>query len=163
MEGHIEADCLVFTEKYIFSAGRLDVCLLPSLERWEKVYEDMFISVFLVTFEVEVLGSVDVLCDGLGVHLEGVCVGGVPGDNYVVPLVVIQGTVTVPLQQTGTVPQVKHIVDKPTEGRDKGRQMHASALLVLPFLKGPSSPLYFAIRPKRSHFSLCVSMLGDKG
>lgn len=80
------------------------------------MYEDMLISVFLVTFEVEVLGSVDVLRDGLGIHLEGVCVGGVPGDNYVVPQVVIQCTVTVPLQQTGTVPQVEHIVDKPTEG-----------------------------------------------
>lgn len=64
------------------------------------------------TFEIEVLGSVDVLCNGLRVHFQRVCVGGVPGDDHVVPLVVVQRIVAVPLQQARPVPQVKHVVDE---------------------------------------------------
>lgn len=40
------------------------------------------------------------------------CVGGVPRDNHIVPLVVIQRIVAVPLQQARPVPKVKHIMDE---------------------------------------------------
>lgn len=64
------------------------------------------------TFEIEVLGSIDVLCNGLHVYFQRVCVGGVPGDDHVVPLVVVQRIVAVPLEQARPVPQVKHVVDE---------------------------------------------------
>lgn len=65
------------------------------------------------TFEVEVAGTVGVLCDGAGVDLERVHVARVPGHHHVVPLVVIDWLVRVPLHQGWAVPQVKHIVDVP--------------------------------------------------
>lgn len=65
------------------------------------------------TFKVEVFGSVDILGDRLGVYFECVCVGGIPCDDHIVPLVVIQWVVTVSFQQTGPVPQVEHVVDEP--------------------------------------------------
>lgn len=65
------------------------------------------------TFEVQILGSVDILGDGLCVHLQRVYVGGVPRDDHIVPLVVVQWVVAVPLQQTRPVPQIKHVVDEP--------------------------------------------------
>lgn len=65
------------------------------------------------TFEVQILGSVDVLGDRLCVHLERVRVGSVPRDDHIVPLVVVQRVVAVPLQQAGPVPQVEHVVDEP--------------------------------------------------
>lgn len=40
-------------------------------------------------------------------------VGSVPRDDHVVPLVVVQRVVAVPLQQAGPVPQVEHVVDEP--------------------------------------------------
>lgn len=69
------------------------------------------------TFEVQVLGSVDVLGDRLGVHLERVRVGGVARDDHVVPLVVIELVVAVPLEQAGPVAQVEDVVDEPGGGR----------------------------------------------
>lgn len=39
----------------------------------------------------------------------------VPCDDHVVPLVIVQWVVAVPFQQTGPVPEVKHVVDKPGE------------------------------------------------
>lgn len=38
---------------------------------------------------------------------------GVPGDDDVVPVVVVQGLVGVSLDQVGSVPQVRHIVQVP--------------------------------------------------
>lgn len=43
-------------------------------------------------------------------------VGSVPRDDHVVPLVVVQRVVAVPLQQAGPVPQVEHVVDEPGGG-----------------------------------------------
>ena len=37
----------------------------------------------------------------------------VPGDDDVVPLVVIQGAVTVAFDHVGTISEVKHVVDVP--------------------------------------------------
>lgn len=71
------------------------------------------------TLEVQVLGSVDVLGNRLGVHLERVRVGGVARDDHVVPLVVVQLVVAVPLEQAGPIPQVKDVVDEPG-GRCQG-------------------------------------------
>lgn len=39
-------------------------------------------------------------------------VGSVPRDDHVMPLVVVQRVVAVPLQQTRPVPQVEHVVDE---------------------------------------------------
>lgn len=80
------------------------------------------------TFEVQILGSVDILGDRLCVHLERVCVGSVPRDDHVVPLVVVQWVVTVPLQQTRPIPQVKHVVDEP--GREEAQQRFVSVYLL---------------------------------
>lgn len=74
------------------------------------------------TFQIQVLGSVDILCDGLCVHLQCVCVGGVPRDNHVVPLVVIERVVAVPLQQARPVPQVKHVVDETGKAQRDSRR-----------------------------------------
>lgn len=74
------------------------------------------------TFEVQVAGAVGVLSDGAGVDLERVHVAGVPGHHHVVPLVVVDGFVGVPLHQGRAVPQVEHVVDVPAprEGGDTG-------------------------------------------
>lgn len=37
---------------------------------------------------------------------------GVPGDYYIVPVVVVQGLVGVALDQVGSVSQVRHIVEE---------------------------------------------------
>lgn len=66
-----------------------------------------------VTFEVQVLGTIDHLADGLGVHLEGVGVGGVTGDDHTVPLVVVEGAIAVALQKARAIAQVEDIVDEP--------------------------------------------------
>lgn len=47
-------------------------------------------------------------------------VGSVPCDDHIVPLVVVQRVVAVPLQQAGPVPQVEHVVDEP--GRRGGTE-----------------------------------------
>lgn len=39
-------------------------------------------------------------------------VGGVTRNDHIVPLVVIELVVTVPLEQAGSVPQVEDVVDK---------------------------------------------------
>lgn len=72
------------------------------------------------TFEVKILGSVDILGDRLCVHLERVRVGRVPRDNHIVPLVIIQRVFAVPLQQTRPIPQVKDVVDE--AGREEEEQ-----------------------------------------
>lgn len=81
------------------------------------------------TFEVEVFGPVDILGDWLCVHLERVCVGSISRDDHIMPLVIVQWVVTVPLQQTWPVPQVKHIVDEP--GREEAQQMNTSGFVCL--------------------------------
>lgn len=65
------------------------------------------------TFEIEVSGTIGVLRDRPGVNLERVHVARVPGHHHVVPLVVIDWFVRVPLHQGRAIPQVKHIVDVP--------------------------------------------------
>lgn len=44
-------------------------------------------------------------------------VGGVARDDHVVPLVVIELVVAVPLEQAGPIAQVEDVVDKPGGGR----------------------------------------------
>lgn len=46
-------------------------------------------------------------------------VGSVPRDDHVMPLVVVQRVVAVPLQQTRPVPQVEHVVDEAGQ-RERG-------------------------------------------
>lgn len=88
----------------------------------------MSVNITCGTFEVKILGSVDILGDRLCVHLQRVCVGSVPRDDHVVPLVVVQWVVTVPLQQTRPIPQVKHVVDEP--GREEAQQRFVSVYLL---------------------------------
>ena len=72
------------------------------------------------TFQVQVLGSIDALAGCRGVDLQRVGVAVVPGDDHVVPLVVIEGHVALALDEVGAVPQVKHVVDVPGS-RDRTR------------------------------------------
>lgn len=51
-------------------------------------------------------------------------VGSVPCDDHIVPLVVVQRVVAVPLQQAGPVPQVEHVVDEPGGEEAKQIQTH---------------------------------------
>lgn len=65
-----------------------------------------------LTFEVQVAGSIGVLCNGAWVDLEGMYIAGVPGHHHVVPLVVIEGLVWVALHQRRPIAQIKDVVDK---------------------------------------------------
>lgn len=62
------------------------------------------------TFQIQIFGPIDNLSDHLGVHFQAVCVAIIPSDDDIVPLVVIQGTVAVPFDHIGTIPEVKHVV-----------------------------------------------------
>lgn len=64
----------------------------------------------LSTLQIQVFGSSGGLCGDLGVNLDSVEVVGVPGDNDVVPVVVIQWLVGVAFDQMGSISQVGHIV-----------------------------------------------------
>lgn len=65
----------------------------------------------LLTFQVQVLGPVDTLTRGRGVYFQCVCVAVVSGDGHIVPLVVIQRSLTFPLDEIGPISQVENIVD----------------------------------------------------
>ena len=65
------------------------------------------------TLEVQVLGPAGSLSGDLGVDLHRVQVVGVPGDDDIVPVVVVQGLVGVALDQVGPVPKVGHVVKVP--------------------------------------------------
>lgn len=67
----------------------------------------------MFTFQIQIFGTVDNLSDHLSVHFQAVSVTVVPGDDDVVPLVVIQGAVTVAFDHVGTVSKVKYVVDVP--------------------------------------------------
>lgn len=61
------------------------------------------------------------------------CVGGVPGDHHVVPLVVVQRIVAVPLQQARPVPKVKHIMDETRRAQcDSQREILIQGSTILP-------------------------------
>lgn len=64
----------------------------------------------LHTLQVQVFGSCGRLCGDLGINLDSVEVVGVPGDDDIVPVVVVQGLVGVAFDQMGSIPQVRHIV-----------------------------------------------------
>lgn len=67
-----------------------------------------------ITFQIQILGTIDDLSDYLGVHFQAVGITVVPSDDNVVPLVVIQRTVTVAFDHIGTIAKIKHIVYVPT-------------------------------------------------
>lgn len=67
------------------------------------------------TFQVQVAGSVGVLGDGAGIDLKDVHVVVVPGNHYIVPKVVVQRPIWVPLHQRRSVSQVKNVMDVPAE------------------------------------------------
>lgn len=52
-------------------------------------------------------------------------IGSVPRDDHVMPLVIVQRVVAVPLQQTRPVAQVKHVVDE-AEEREEAHRMNTS-------------------------------------
>lgn len=66
-----------------------------------------------LTFQIQIFGTIDNLSDHLRVHFQAVSVAIVPGDDDIVPLVVIQGAVTVALDHIGAISKVKHIVNVP--------------------------------------------------
>lgn len=59
-----------------------------------------------VTFQIKVLGPTSGLSGDFGVYLDRVQVVGVPGDHDIVPVVVIERLVGVPLYEMGTISQV---------------------------------------------------------
>lgn len=63
------------------------------------------------TFQVQVLSSIDALTRGCGVYLQRVGVAVVSRDGYIVPLVVVQRSLTFAFDKVGPIPKVKHIVD----------------------------------------------------
>jgi len=77
------------------------------------------------TLQVQVLGAGGGLRGDLGVDLDSVQVVGVPGDDDVVPVVVVQRLVGVALDEVGPVSQVRHVVQVPGQVsgmQDDGRQ-----------------------------------------
>lgn len=65
------------------------------------------------TFQIQIFGTIDNLSDHLSVHFQAVGVTVVPGDDDVVPLVVIQGAVTIAFDHIGAISKVKHVVYVP--------------------------------------------------
>lgn len=65
------------------------------------------------TFQIQIFGTIDNLCDHLGVHLQAVRVTVVPSDDDIVPLVIIQGAVAVTFDHIGAISEIKHIVNVP--------------------------------------------------
>lgn len=65
------------------------------------------------TFQIQIFGTIDNLSDHLSVHFQAVGVTVVPGDNDVMPLVVIQGAVTIAFDHIGAISEVKHVVYVP--------------------------------------------------
>lgn len=53
--------------------------------------------------------------DILGVDFEGMLIAVVSGDDHVVPLVVMQSSVTVAFNEVRPVTKVKHVMDVPEE------------------------------------------------
>lgn len=71
------------------------------------------------TLQVQVLGSCGGLRGDLGVDLDRVQVVSVPGDDDVVPVVVVEWLVGVAFDEVGAISQVGHIVQ--VAGREKTR------------------------------------------
>lgn len=70
-----------------------------------------YINLFrLLTLQVQVFGSCGCLCGDLGINLDGVEVVSVPGDDDIVPVVVVQGLVGVAFDQVGSISQIGHVV-----------------------------------------------------
>lgn len=103
--------------------GTEDMARIPNLEipcgsklcvaRWALRYKFDI----RITFQIQIFGTIDDLSDYLGVHLQTVGVTAVPGDDHVVPLVVIQGAVTVAFDHIGTIAEIKHIVYVPAKDK----------------------------------------------
>lgn len=70
------------------------------------------------TFQIQIFGTINNLSDHFGVHFQAVGVTVVSSDDDVVPLVVIQGTVTVTFDHIGAIPEVKHIVYVPVRNNN---------------------------------------------
>lgn len=69
------------------------------------------------TFQIQVLGTCGSLSGDLGVNLDGVEVVFVSWNDDIVPVVVVKGSVGVPFDQMGSVPQVWHIMQVPAPKR----------------------------------------------
>lgn len=77
-----------------------------------------------ITFQIQIFGTVDDLSDYLGVDFQAVGIAVVPRDDNIVPLVVIQGVVTVAFDHIGTIAEIKHIVYVPTRDQKKKKKKH---------------------------------------
>lgn len=75
-----------------------------------------------ITFQIQIFGTIDDLSDYLGIHFQAVGITVVPSDDYIMPLVVIQGAVTVAFDHIGTITKIKHIVYIPM--RRGGKHNH---------------------------------------
>ena len=91
----------------------------PSLQQTSYRSAPSDVSLSSLTFQVEVLGAIDALAGCRGVDLQRVGVAVVPGDDHIVPLVVVKGHVALALDEVGPVPQVKHVVDVPAAEHNK--------------------------------------------
>lgn len=74
------------------------------------------------TLQVQVLGSCGGLRGDLGVYFDRVEVVGVPGNDDVVPVVVVERLVGVAFDEVGPVSQVRHIVQVARGGKNLRRQ-----------------------------------------
>lgn len=73
----------------------------------------------VLTFEVQVAGSVGVLRHGARVDLQRVYIVGIPGHHHVVPLIVVERLVWVALHQRRAVAEIKDVVNVPVRKESK--------------------------------------------
>lgn len=65
------------------------------------------------TFKIQIFGTIDDLSDHLSIHLQAVCITVISGDDNIVPLVVIERTVTVAFDNIRSISKVKYIMYVP--------------------------------------------------
>lgn len=75
-----------------------------------------------ITFQIQIFGTIDDLSDYLGVDFQAVGIAVIPSDDNIMPLVVIQGAVTVAFDHIGTIAKIKHIVYIPMRDKKKSTQ-----------------------------------------
>lgn len=87
---------------------------------WLGVWEYMNFSC-LHTFEVQIFSAIDDLTHCLGINFERVDVTVVSSDDNVMPLVVMESSVTVALDYIGPVAEIKHIMYVPKRQQSEGQ------------------------------------------
>lgn len=65
------------------------------------------------TFKIQIFGTIDDLSDHFSIHFQAVCITVISGDDNIVPLVVIERTVTVAFDNIRSISKVKYIMYVP--------------------------------------------------